>query len=193
MKHRAHTMVVKSSAYSDDGQRHRMRRNDDLNAHISEMMPLQDSGVSVTGQLSDHQQRVRAERPDEEDPIAEQPDESENATSPVGSICEAHDIMSENIKLKQLHKFAQINKPFTVKQTGEPSDSGVSKEAHNSDITIAPVADVSPPLPVPETSRSIQTYAIVYDKLFLEFKEELVQEYAQMRGCYMSEYQENYN
>ena len=87
-----------------------------MNAHISEIMPMQDSGVSDTAQLSDHHHnRVRAERPDEEDPIAEQPNESEAASSPVGSIGEVHDIMSENIKLKQLHKFGNINKPFTVK------------------------------------------------------------------------------
>lgn len=101
--------------------------------------------------------------------------------------------MSENIKLKQLHKFGNINKPFTVKQTGEPSEGGVSKEAHNSEVTLMPVAVVSPPLPVPETSRSIQNYSVVYDKLYLEFKEELLQEYAQMRGCYMGEYQSNYD
>jgi len=192
-------MVSKmSSAYSDDGQRHRVRRGDDLNPSIVEIIPIPepDTGVSITAQLSEHHHRVRAERPDEEDPIHEQPNESENASSPPGSIGEQHDIMSENIKLKQLHKFGKFhNKPFTVKQTAA-HDSGddVSKEVHDSEVTnlVAPIAVVSPPLPVPETSRSIQTYAKIYDKIYAEFKEELVQEYAQMRGCYMSEYQENY-
>ena len=55
------------------------------------------------------------------------------------------------------------------------------------------MAVVSPPLPVPETSRSIQTFGLCYDQLFAEFKDELVQEYAQMRGCYMGEYQSNYD
>ena len=54
------------------------------------------------------------------------------------------------------------------------------------------MATISPPLPVPETSRSIQNFYIVYDKLYAEFRQELVQEYAQMRGCYMGEYQDNY-
>ena len=154
-----------------------------------------DTGVSIKAQLSDH--RNRQERPDEqEDPIFEHPEESEHGSSPPGSIGgENHDIMSENIKLKNLHKFGKShNKPYTVKQTGS-DDEGVSKEAglHESEETkIAPLATVSPPLPVPETSRSIQNFYVVYDKLFDEFKQELVQEYAQMRGCYMGEYQDNY-
>lgn len=55
-----------------------------------------DTGVSITAELSDH--RVRAERPDEDDAIYEQPNESENASSPPGSIGHNHDIKSENIK-----------------------------------------------------------------------------------------------
>lgn len=46
----------KSSAYSDDGQRHRIRRNDDLHAPITEMLAIMqepDTGVSITAQLSD--------------------------------------------------------------------------------------------------------------------------------------------
>ena len=55
------------------------------------------------------------------------------------------------------------------------------------------VVVVSPPLPVPETSRSILNFGHCYDRLYAEFKEELVQEYAMMRGCYMGEYQGNYD
>lgn len=73
------------------------------------------------------------------------------------------------------------------------SDEGVSREAHKSEATkVSAVAVVSPPLPIPETSRSIQNFYVIYDHLFAEFKDELVQEYGQMRGCYMGEYQENY-
>ena len=32
-----------------------------------------------------------------------------------------------------------------------------------------------------------------YDKIYAEFRDELVAEYAQMRGCYMGEYQDNYD
>ncbi len=102
-----------SSAYSDDGQRRGVRRGDDLHAPISEIQEP-DTGVSMMAELSDH--RVRLERPDEDDAIRELPNESENASSPPGSIGEKHDIMSENIKTKQLHKFGKShNKPFTLK------------------------------------------------------------------------------
>lgn len=75
------------------------------------------------------------------------------------------------------------------------SDGGISKEAHESAnmTSIANVAVVSKIIEVPETSRSIQTFKMVYDKLFQEFKAELADEYGQMRGGYMSEYQSNYD
>lgn len=82
-----------TSAYSDDGNRAH-RRTYDLNQQISEI-PEPDTGVSITAELSDHRQRD--ERPDEDDPIYEQPEESENASSPPGSIGQQHDIKSENI------------------------------------------------------------------------------------------------
>ena len=50
------------------------------------------------------------------------------------------------------------------------------------------IAHVSPPVAVPETSRSVQAFSITYDRLFAEFKRELVNEYGSMRGCYMGEY-----
>ena len=67
-------MVEKhSSAYSDDGQRHRLRGNDDLNAPMDNHLGEPDTVVSITAQLSDH--RIRNfERPDDDDvddPIAE--------------------------------------------------------------------------------------------------------------------------
>lgn len=60
-----------SSAYSDDGQRHRIRRVDDLHAPTNEPPIIEpDTGVSITAELSEH--RVRNERPEEEDePIQE--------------------------------------------------------------------------------------------------------------------------
>lgn len=105
-----------SSAYSDDGQRHRIRRVDDLNAQISEQAEP-ETGVSITAELSEHRIRNN-ERPEEDDAIYEQPNESENASSPPGSIGgEYNDIMSENIKTTKLNKFGKksYNKPYTVK------------------------------------------------------------------------------
>ena len=43
-----------------------------------------------------------------------------------------------------------------------------------------------------ETSRSIQTFKMTYERLFKKFHERLVAEYGTMRGAYMSEYQLNY-
>lgn len=188
-----------SSAYSDDGnQRHRVRRGDDLNAQMSEMHePV--SGVSITAELSDHRMR-HFERPEEDmeqSAIYEQPNESENASSPPGSIGEHHDIMSENIKTTNFKKFGrQYKKPFTVKPQDDLSDGGVSKEAIKSQVTkvsAAACAIVSPPVNVPDTSRSIQNFGMIYERLYVEFKQEVTNEYLQMRGCYMGEYQGNYN
>ena len=101
--------------------------------------------------------------------------------------------MSENIVATKFTKIGKgYNKPFTVKQMDGGSD-GVSQEAHKSEATkVSAVAAVSPVVDVPDTSRSIQTFSLQYDRLFAEFKEELIMEYGQMRGCYMGEYEENF-
>lgn len=57
-----------------------------------------DTGVSITAELSERRADHR-QRPDEdEDAISERPDESDNRSSPPGTIGEPHDIMSENIE-----------------------------------------------------------------------------------------------
>ena len=187
---------IVSSAYSDDGQRHRVRRGvEDIHAPHDEP----DTGVSITAELSDH--RVQRERPEEDEQvdnaIYEQPNESEeNASHPSGSIGD-HDILSENIKPTNFKKFGKnYSKPFTVKPACDESDGGMSKEAHRSTVTKVSqqqVAVVSQIVAVPDTSRSIQNFGIGYDKLYAEFRDELIAEYASMRGCYMGEYQGNYD
>ena len=194
-------MVEKiSSAYSDDGQRHRLHRVDDLNINSQNLEVIEpDTGVSIKAEaeLSDHRHLMMAERPNEDEhAIYEQDNESENQTSPPGSIGDKHDIMSENIVAKNFRKLGKgYNKPYTVKQNdGSQDGNSVSQEAHKSEATkVSAIAAVSPPVAVPDTSRSIQTFSLQYDKLFAEFKEELRMEYAQMRGCYMDEYQGNYD
>ena len=60
----AENPIPVSSAYSDDGQRHRVQqRRDDLHAH-HDPVPESNTGVSITAELSDH--RVQRERPDED-------------------------------------------------------------------------------------------------------------------------------
>ena len=60
---------------------------------------------------------MMAERPNEDEhAIYEQDNESENQTSPPGSIGDKHDIMSENIVAKNFRKLGKgYNKPYTVK------------------------------------------------------------------------------
>jgi hypothetical protein len=47
---------------------------------------------------------------------------------------------------------------------------------------------VSKTVELVETSRSIQTFKMTYERLFKKFQERLVTEYGNMRGGYMSEY-----
>lgn len=152
-----------------------------------------DTGVSITAELSDRRADNR-QRPDEDaDAISEQPDESDNRSSPPGTIGEPHDIMSENIE-SHFHFRKSHKVPYTVHEDDRLSDEGVSKEAHKSTVTkVSQVAVVSPPIALQETSRSIQTFSLVYDKLFKQFQEQLITEYTNMRTTYMSEYQYNFD
>lgn len=152
-----------SSAYSDDGQmrtRIRDRVNDmgDSNSTTNQRINRfesgieePDTGVSITAELSDGR-RDHRQRPDEDaEAIYELPDESDNRSSPPGTIGEVHDIMSENIE-SNLTKFRKFKGgaagPLTVKEdearSSEDQDT-VSKEAHKSSVTkVSAVAVVSP-------------------------------------------------
>ena len=77
--------------------------------------------------------------------------------------------MSENIQ-SHFNTFAKKNKiAYTnLADNDNISDGADSKEAHKSEqtkISTAVVA-VSPPVALQETSRSIQTFGLVYDRLF---------------------------
>ena len=193
--------IKMSSAYSDDGKtRTRLVVTDDglvnnmqerinrLGSQIEEP----DTGVSITAELSDRRGDYR-QRPDEdEDVISERPDESENRSGPEGTIGEPHDIMSENIE-SNFHFRRAYKVPYT-QIADQLSDEGVSKEAHKSTATkMSAVAHVSPTIHYQESSRSIQAFGMIYDKLFSQFQEQLAREYGQMRNNYMSEYQVNFN
>ena len=163
-----------SSAYSDDGQTRTRIRQRNVDDHENLMNPRinaveePDTGVSITAELSERRADHR-QRPDEdEDAISERPDESDNRSSPPGTIGEPHDIMSENIESH--FQFRKSNKIPYTQIVGEFSDEGVSKEANKSAVTkVSAVAHVSPPIALQETSRSIQTFSLVYDRLFKNF------------------------
>lgn len=70
----------------------------------------------------------------------------------------------------------------------------VSQEVHESIKEVVPeFAKVGKTVELVETSRSIQTFKMTYDRLVKKFQERLVNEYGKMRGVYMSEYQSNYD
>jgi hypothetical protein len=47
-------------------------------------------------------------------------------------------------------------------------------------------------IPLPNDNKHILTFKKVYDRLFKEFKEKLVQEYTMMKTAYLSEYESNF-
>ena len=53
---------------------------------------------------------------------------------------------------------------------------------------VPPEATVSNVVALQETSRSIETFSMAYDRLFAEFQETLVREYANTRVTYIGEY-----
>ena len=70
----------------------------------------------------------------------------------------------------------------------------MSNFARKSEITkLSKVAEVSAPIPVGDTSRAISSFAMVFDRLYASFSEQIVKEYEQMRNSYMNEYQSNYD
>jgi len=50
------------------------------------------------------------------------------------------------------------------------------------------VAQISQKVPLKETNRAIVTFNNNYERLFEEFKAKLVDEYANMRSTYMTEF-----
>lgn len=58
---------------------------------------------------------------------------------------------------------------------------------------LPPEAQVSSRIALVETSRSIQTFKMTYDRLFKKFQERVIAQYSGMRDGYMSEYQLNYD
>jgi hypothetical protein len=107
----------------------------------------------VTAELSVHDHdHLHPQRPDEQ-PISEQPEESENPSSPAGTIGEHHDIMSENIE-SNFRKFGK-GKPYQNNMFGvEPTE--MSNFAGRSEMTkLSKVAEVSPAVPVGDTSRAV--------------------------------------
>ena len=99
--------------------------------------------------------------------------------------------MSENIEsLKRLQNKEKKHGTFThhPKSSGprfERKDSGVTKCSH--------FAVLRERIQLPNDNRHVLSFKKCYDRLYKEFKEKLVHEYAQMRSSYMTEYDQNYS
>ena len=125
------------------------------------------------------------------------PDEDEHASSPPRSLSN-QDIKSEHIPSRlNVHRFGKKNAEAQSVFPEELSD-GISKEVHESvaprmQAHLPPEAQVSARVALVETSRSVQTFKMTYDRLFRKFQEKLIEHYSGMRGGYMSEYQLNYD
>ena len=99
-----------------------------------------------------------------------------------------HEVMSEHVGVKR-QKYDKKAANFM-----HENESDTSKEAHRSQAThISSCAVISPPVALVETTRSVQTFKMNYDRLYREFQEKLIAEYSAQRTSYMSEYQSNFN
>lgn len=100
--------------------------------------------------------------------------ERERRSSPPGTIGDAQDIMSENIEssLKLLRR----------------------KHGHviQNQTAISGAKLVRERIPLPNENKHVMSFKKVYDRLFKDFKDKLVQEYALMKNSYMQEYELNF-
>ena len=116
--------------------------------------------------------------------------ERERRSSPPGTIGDAQDIMSENIesslKLLRRKQHHGHGHPQTYK---DATSSGTAFECN---LTILNCLVVRERIPLPNDNKHILTFKKVYDRLFKEFKDKLVQEYAMMKTAYLTEYEGNY-
>lgn len=98
--------------------------------------------------------------------------------------------MSENIAVNT-HQFTKGNSSGSNNHV-DPAE--ISNHARQSEITaLNKVAEVSPPVPIADSSRAVNSFSLVFDRLYQEFADKLTGEYQQMRSCYMTEYQTNFD
>ncbi len=119
--------------------------------------------------------------------------ERERRSTPPGTIGEIHDVMSENIgsfnMLKKKHGVIsnfQHHPPKSTIVAFDRKESGGLRFLH-------PAFDIiKERVKLPIDNKQLLTFKIIYDKLFREFKEKLVAEYAQMIHSYTLEFEANY-
>lgn len=155
-----------------------------------------DLGISIRAQLSVKGHfGQRAEEEIGSDAIFEHPDESDGRSgrSPPGTVGQMHEVSSEYVGAKH-YKF--LKNAGNLMHDHNDSEDDTSKEAIKSNYTkLTEKALVSEVVEIDEklTSRSIQTFAMNYDRIYREFQEQLIAEYAAARSSYVGDYQENFN
>ena len=154
------------SAYSDDGRiKNRIQHEEIINQnHVDRTHHRSDLEGMISLQ-ADMELSVNPNREEgilhrvDQAAISERPDEAEEASSPPGTIGD-RDIMSEHITTNMLkyRKGKAYNNAWM--------DDGVSEEAHKSTITkISKVAEVSATITLNETTRALQSFSLMYDRI----------------------------
>jgi hypothetical protein len=100
-------------------------------------------------------------------PISEQPNESEHASSPQGTIGEIlnhhQDVMSENIETRVHHKFRQNNfKEYNEEMSNFAGKSEITKFSLKNDTSQVAQYQDNP--------RLIPSFSIAYDRLYSDFQ-----------------------
>lgn len=152
-----------TEAFSDDGQRKAARRagtTTTLDVNLRNEGEI-NTGYSVTAARSVAAGREPQHGHDQSDDvgtISEHQEEYDGSDAP-GSIRD-HEIRSENIQFQE--------RQFRPK--GFDYDDEASRQAHKSNVTkVPPEATVSNVVALQETSRSIETFSMAYDRLYAEF------------------------
>ncbi|CDW80263.1 UNKNOWN [Stylonychia lemnae] len=115
--------------------------------------------------------------------------ERERRTTPPGTIDEQQDVMSENIGhslnlLKKKHGRFALNHP---KSSVSIADNKDIKDSRITNLIV-----MKERIKLIDDGKHINSFKKVYDKLFREFKEQLIHEYSLLKNAYMIEYEENF-
>jgi len=109
-----------------------------------------------------------------EEKISEEEIESESRSIPSGTIGESQDVMSENIEFCY-NKLGKKHGTFTY----NPKSSCTIFEHKDSDVSkCSRFAVIRERISLPGDNKHTSSFKKCYDRLFREFKEKLVQEYA---------------
>jgi len=162
-----------TEAFSDDGQRNARRAGDTTTLDVGNGLRNEgeiNTGFSVTAARSVAAGREPQHGHDQSDDvgtISEHQEEYDGSDAP-GSIRD-HEIRSENIQFQERQFRPKASKAYTV-HAYEDYDDEASRQAHKSNVTkVPPEATVSNVVDLRETSRSVETFAMAYDRLYSEF------------------------